>query len=81
MTCTKIQNGFLCNLSTEHEVFLYLEHTTYLMEFSKRFRPNFFRIECGNEIEVSVEFNDNNEPTSNKFLWDFFDEWCEKNRR
>ena len=51
------------------------EHTTYLIEFSKLFGPSFYRIECGKEIEVEFELDDDYEVISNKFLWDIFLEW------
>ena len=74
MTCTKINNGFICNF-TEYENYICFEHTTYLFTFSRRFGPAWFRIECGREIQIEFEFDDNNEVISNKFLWTIFEEW------
>lgn len=74
MGCDRIHNGFAC-IFTDKVAYICFEHTTYFMEFSKRFGPFFYRIECGKEIEVDVSFDDNNEPISNKFLWDIFEKW------
>ncbi len=60
----KMIQGYIC-----------FEHTTYLLVFSRQFGPYFYRIECGEEIEVEFEFDDNHEPISNKFLWDIFETW------
>ncbi len=63
-------------------LYICFEHTTYWFEFSDMFGPFFYRIEKGEEIDVmgEFEFDENNDYkcTSNKFLWDFFDEWFEK---
>ena len=79
MPCAPIQNGIACSF-TNAWVYICLEHTTYIMEFSDRFGPSFWRVECGKEIEVDIEFDDNDEPVSNRFLWDIFDEWYESIR-
>lgn len=74
MACQKVGNAYICGLP-DYQTYICFEHTTYLFEFSRQFGPFFFRIECGREIDVDIGFNDNDEPTSNKFLWNFFEEW------
>lgn len=66
--------GWICGLP-DHQAYFCFEHTTYLFEFKKMSGPFFFRMEGKNEIPVEVDFNDDNEPTSNAFLWDMFEDW------
>jgi hypothetical protein len=73
MPCTKIKDGFACSF-IDKWTYICFEHTTYILEFSK-FGPVFYRLESGKEIEIDIDFDDDNRPTSNKFLWDIFEEW------
>ena len=69
MACQRVGNALICGLP-DFQTFICLEHTTYLMEFTKMFGPAWFRLECGEEIDVYPE------PDGHlSFLWDFFDEW------
>ena len=77
MTCTKIQNGFLCG-GPDYENYICFESTTYILEFSRMFGPTFYRLECGKEIEVEFDSNeDDTDIISNTFLWDIFEEMQE----
>ena len=80
MTCVQIEPGWICDHVT-YRNYICMEHTTYLFEFSRRMGPFWWRLECGKEIEVEFEFNEDNEVTSNAFLWDLFEEWQEENKK
>ncbi len=68
----KAVDVILCSFS-DYVNYICFEHTTYIFEFSPRFGPTWLRLEGNKEIEVEFEFNDDNEVTSNKFLWDIFE--------
>lgn len=72
--------SMICSFSND-PVYVCFEHTTYVMEFSEQFGPYFSRIECGKEIDIVPEFDENNDYVCTKyaFLWEIFEEW--NNRR
>ena len=73
MTCTEIQDGFICDFM-EYRNYICLEHTTYLFEFSRRFGPAWFTVPGDQIIDV--------EPDGHlKVLWDIFEEWYSKQNR
>jgi len=77
MTCHRFGNaelqGWICGLP-DYQAYICFESATYLFEFSRRFGPAWWRLEGSEEIEVEFEFDENYEVTSNKFLWDIFEE-------
>ena len=77
MTRTKLNTSIICDF-TDYRSYICFESVTYLFEFSRRFGPSFWRLQGDNEIEVDIEFNENNEIISNKFLWDVFEAWQDK---
>lgn len=67
MGCIPIKNGFVCDF-TNIRLYICFEHTTYLMEFSKRFGPSWFTVPGDKNIDV--------EPGGHfSFLWNIFEEW------
>jgi len=52
MTCIPIKNGFLCDFGIQRN-YICFEHTTYLMEFSRRFGPAWFTVP--GDIGIDVE--------------------------
>lgn len=67
MACQQIGNAIVCGLP-DKQTFICLEHTTYLMEFTRMFGPFWFRMP--DETPVFPE------PDGHlSFLWDFFDDW------
>lgn len=76
MTCTQFRTnnmiGFLCGMP-DYSTYICFEHTTYWFEFTRR-GPQFWRIECGEEIEVEFKFNGAHEVISNEFLWKIFED-------
>ena len=67
MTCIQIKDGFVCSHTTDN-VYICLEHTTYLMEFSPMFGPSWFTVPDDKNI-----FPDPGGHLG--FLWDIFNEW------
>jgi len=70
MPCTRIKDGFVCDFA-QYRNYICFEHTTYLFEFSEWFGPAWFTVPGDQYITV--------EPDGHlSFLWNIFEDWCEK---
>ena len=67
MPCMKIKDGVVCSGVT-HSVYVCLEHTTYLMEFSPMFGPSWFTVPGDKNIFPDPD-------GTMAFLWDIFERW------
>lgn len=70
MPCIPIKNGVVCS-STTHRVYICLEHTTYLMEFSPMFGPAWFTVPGDENIFPDPD-------GSMAFLWTIFNDWYDQ---
>ena len=70
MPCFRIEHGYVCDFA-EYRNYICFEHTTYLFEFSRRFGPYWFRIECGREIDTPQPQPDGHMA----ILWEMFEKW------
>jgi hypothetical protein len=68
MTCVSLPYGEIVCDFAEYRNYICLEHTTYLMEFSRQFGPSWFTVPGDQEIDAIPG-------GSMGFLWEIFDEW------